>query len=230
MTPEANNPQMLDVEIYNAFVKAAKKNDQKKMLALLNAASASLKRNPYTGDYAGISVGTILTIMTDSVRILTGDIESIARTFSWPFMDAQRSWRIAEEWQGWVHSLEHLAIVAGVELGPLPAALHEEFAEVDGKHRAPNQTERLLKLWRASRPFMFLWLNHGLLNRDNDPNDLQSYDEHVASLAGIMSYAYGLRENWPAAANARWEAEVDFIKSEIRISPGELLSQWSNWD
>lgn len=160
------------------------------------------------------------------MRILTGDVDSFARSFHWPQSDDPEYWTAAQQRQEWLHSLEHLELVAGVELSALPNVLRDEFVDSSGARRSPTTSIRLLKLWRESRPFLFLWINHGLLNRNNDPSDLVSYDEHVASLLSVMTYAYGQSENWGEAANQRWETELAYIKSKLRLSPGAMISEW----
>lgn len=221
-----DNPAMLDDLIYQKFQRAAKSKNYERMLDVLTEAAASLSARPYTGEMSKIDVGTVLIIMVDSVKVLTGEEGNIARDL--PYFNPYRDGGLGEavKWQKWLHSLEVLALATGEDLGELPHVMREEYLGIEGFVRS-DPTARLIRLWRASRPFVFRWQRLSRLSRDtNDPNDLDSYDQHAAALLGIMEYLFGRSGNWPPAARDLHAEQMQLLKDNLRLSPTALLDEW----
>lgn len=84
-----DNPAMLDDLIYRKFHRAAKSKNYERMLDVLTEAAASISTRPYTGEMSKIDVTTVLIIMVDSVKVLTGEEGNIARDLSYfsPYSD-----------------------------------------------------------------------------------------------------------------------------------------------
>lgn len=221
-----DNPAMLDDLIYRKFQRAAKSKNHERMLDLLTEAAASLSARPYTGEMSKIDVATVLIIMVDSVKVLTGEEGNIARDlpYSSPYTDG--GLREAVKWQKWLHSIEVLALATGEDLGELPHVMREEYLGIEGFVRS-DPTARLIRLWRASRPFVFRWQRLSRLSRDtNDPNDLDSYDQHAAALLGIMEYLFGRSGNWPPAARDLHAEQMQLLKDNLRLSPYALIDAY----
>lgn len=221
-----DNPAMLDDLIYRKFQRAAKSKNHERMLDLLTESAASLSARPYTGEMSKIDVATVLIIMVDSVKVLTGEEGNIARDlpYSSPYTDG--GLREAVKWQKWLHSLEVLALATGEDLGELPRVMREEYLGIEGFVRS-DPTARLIRLWRASRPFLFRWQRLSRLSRDtNDPNDLDSYDQHAAALLGIMEYLFGRSGNWPPAARDLHAEQMQLLKDNLRLSPYALIDAY----
>ena len=221
-----DNPAMLDDLIYRKFQRAAKSKNYERMLDVLTEAAASLSARPYTGEMSKIDVTTVLIIMVDSVKVLTGEEGNIARDL--PFFSPYSDGGLPEavKWQKWLHSLEVLALATGEDLGDLPHVMREEYLAVEGFVRS-DATARLIRLWRASRPFVFRWQTLSRLSRDgNDPNDLDSYDQHAAALMGIMEYLFGRSLNWPPAAHDLYAEQMQLLKDNLRLSPYALIDAY----
>lgn len=221
-----DNPAMLDDLIYRKFQRAAKSKNYERMLDVLTEAAASISTRPYTGEMSKIDVATVLIIMVDSVKVLTGEEGNIARDLSYfsPYSDGGLP--EAVKWQKWLHSLEVLALVTGEDLGDLPNVMREEYLGVEGFVRS-DPTARLIRLWRASRPFVFRWQTLSRLSKDgNDPNDPDSYDQHAAALLGIMEYLFGRSLNWTPAAQDLYVEQMQLLKDNLRLSPYALMDAY----
>lgn len=210
MTP--GNPQLLDSRIYSSFEKAAAQKLFGRMLEIMTEASEALERASFSGDPGTVSAGTVINVLTDSVRILSGDVGTLPRKFSRDFFDDEEAWASRAKWLRRIYSLEHLATAIGVELGQIPTALREEFADMTGETCSLTDTDRLFRLWHASRPFLVEWPFHGLL-RPLGPYELSHPEDHRESLEDLMAYAFGLEENWTSEAKARFEFEMSYVET-----------------
>lgn len=202
-------PQMLDDSVYRQYLEFIATGQYDRILDSLNAAAAFLEANPSEEDPADVSVGTIINIMVDSVKVMVGEVGTLGRTSQQLLRDPDERADIARTWQKWLHSLEILSLVIGEDLGPFPQGVREEYIAASATRRSHGTTERMLRLWKDSRPFMYKWLYFAKSQR-------QSRDEgeaHLLWLTEIMLFAHGLRENWNAAGRApyderlRWELD-----------------------
>jgi hypothetical protein len=197
MTDEAI-PQVLDDAVYRKYMKRVKSGKYNRILDSLLAAEASVRANPFAGEPHEGSVGTIIHILVDAVRVLNGEIgtfgtsERVTYEFGEEFPGAwQRTM-----WQEWASALEFFDVSFGIGLGDYVECLRAEMVEPVDPDTELSVTARMLRLWGASKPFRSQYYRWSMTLPITDYSS--SFDAEEAGVRLIMAHCFGLPENWSA--------------------------------
>lgn len=200
MTAE-NVPQLLDDEVFNEYLEFIRAGQYDLVLDSLVAAAKWVDEHPYEDDPQDVSAGTILHIMVDSIKLMVGEVGTVGRGDQLPldWGDDLREQR--RQWQRWLHALETLAVAIGVDLGPFPQAIREEYVNPTDKGWKHGTTRRMLRMWKDSRPFMRDWL----FFTKSQPQSSAQWEAHRVGLMEIMKFAYGLEVNWSKETRTKFQ-------------------------
>jgi hypothetical protein len=212
-------PQMLDDSVYRRYLQFIEDEQYDRILDSLVAAADFIRTNPYEGDHGDVSVGTILHIMVDSIKVMSGEVGTLGRIDQRLTSDPDERSDIGRRWQKWLHSLETLSLAIGEDLDPFPQTVRDEYILISSAGRSKGTAERMLRLWRASRPFMYKWLYFA----KSQGQSRTAGEAHLVGLKEIFVFCYGLKENWNPSARALYD---EMISHESDHAPwNEALRQ-----
>lgn len=201
-------PQLLDDAIYREYLEFIKTRQYDRILDSLLVSAKWVEDHPYTGAPEDVSAGTVLHIMVDSIKVMVGEVGSVGRTDLLLLDQTDELREQARKWQRWLHALESLAMAIGVDLGPFPQAVREEYISPTDRGWKHGTTRRMLRMWKDARPFMHDWLYFSKSQGESRDRG----EAHTVGLREIMKFAYGLEVNWSDEARIKyhelWNADA----------------------
>lgn len=200
MTAE-NVPQLLDDEVFDEYLYFIRTGQHDRVLDSLLRAARWVDEHPYDGRPRDVSAGTALHIMVDSIKAMVGEVGTVGRTDQLPLGPSDETREQSRQWQRWLHALETLAVTIGVDLGPFPQTVREEYINPTDKGWKHGTTRRMLRMWKDARPFMEDWLYFS----KSQVQTISEYEARKVGLMEIMKFAYGLEVNWSKEARSKFE-------------------------